>query len=179
VKSLKLDVNQVFLFPLALDIGEEYRINMSYLVDFKNVSPMGLTSSPFSEALAGLRANEARYFKTKYAVDFITYKVAEKPDLLKYVETILKNERNLIIQANALEVAQMKLLNIVWTFVFYESGLSINVLYDLTNPKNRAVGFKLSFGMDIPEELQSFKFAKRKSTLANVIRGSYFVIKKS
>lgn len=39
---------------------------MSYVVDFKNVSTVGLESSPVAEALAGLRANEARYFMNKY-----------------------------------------------------------------------------------------------------------------
>jgi len=62
--------------------------------------------------------------------------------------------------------------------VFYESGLSINVLYTIDNPKKRAVGFKLSDGMDVPAELASrFKFAKQKSKLAGTIRGSFFVIK--
>lgn len=32
---------------------------MAYIVDFKNVSTIGLESSPVAEALAGLRANEA------------------------------------------------------------------------------------------------------------------------
>jgi hypothetical protein len=41
---------------------------MSYEVDFKNVSTIGLESSPNAEALAGLRANEARYFWNKYKV---------------------------------------------------------------------------------------------------------------
>ena len=41
-----------------------------------------------------------------------------------------------------------------------------------------AVGFKLAEGMEIPEELgPRFKFARQKSKLAGVIRGSYFVIK--
>ncbi|MEY2430349.1 MAG: hypothetical protein QOC92_74, partial [Acidimicrobiaceae bacterium] len=39
---------------------------MSYAVDFVNVSTVGLESSPVATALAGLRANEARYFKNKY-----------------------------------------------------------------------------------------------------------------
>jgi hypothetical protein len=40
------------------------------------------------------------------------------------------------------------------------------------------VGFKLADGMDVPEELaERFKFARQKSKLAGVIRGSYFVIK--
>jgi hypothetical protein len=67
--------------------------------------------------------------------------------------------------------------NIRWTYVFYESGLSINVLYTLDDPKKRAVGFKLSEGMDEPAELSKFKFARQKSKLAGTIRGSYFVIK--
>ena len=63
-------------------------------------------------------------------------------------------------------------------YVFYESGLSINVMYDVDDPKKRAVGFKLSEGMDVPEELASrFKFATQKSKLAGTIRGSFFVIK--
>jgi hypothetical protein len=56
--------------------------------------------------------------------------------------------------------------------------LSINVLYTLNDPKKRAVGFKLSDGMEIPDELSSkFKFARQKSKLAGTIRGSFFVIK--
>ena len=43
---------------------------MSYIVDFKNVSTVGLESSPVVEALAGLRANEARYYMNKYNHEF-------------------------------------------------------------------------------------------------------------
>jgi hypothetical protein len=65
-----------------------------------------------------------------------------------------------------------------WTYVFYESGLAINVLYTVDNEKKRAVGFKLSMGMDVPVELaDKFKFARQKSKLAGEIRGSFFVIK--
>lgn len=39
---------------------------MPYTVDFTNVSTVGLESSPVADALAGLRANEARYFKNKH-----------------------------------------------------------------------------------------------------------------
>ena len=62
-------------------------------------------------------------------------------------------------------------------YVFYESGLSINVMYAVDESGKRAVGFKLSEGMEVPEELGSFKFARQKSKLAGTIRGSYFVIK--
>lgn len=61
--------------------------------------------------------------------------------------------------------------------VFYESGLAVNVLYTLAEAGKRAVGFKLSQGMPIPDELYSFKFAREKSKLAGEIRGTYFVIK--
>ncbi|GAA3909844.1 hypothetical protein [Actinoplanes auranticolor] len=63
-------------------------------------------------------------------------------------------------------------------YVFYENGLSINVMYTIDDGGKRAVGFKLSDGMDVPEELGSFRFARQKSKLAGTIRGSYFVIKK-
>src|SRR4051794_22852615 len=43
---------------------------MSYDVDFVDVSTVGLESSPVADALAGLRANEARYFKNKYDTVF-------------------------------------------------------------------------------------------------------------
>jgi hypothetical protein len=63
-------------------------------------------------------------------------------------------------------------------YVFYESGLSINVMYGLEDGQKRAVGFKLSDGMEVPEELAfRFKFARQKSKLAGTIRGSFFVIK--
>ena len=39
---------------------------MPYTVDFNTVSAAGLESSPVAAALAGLRANEARYLKNKY-----------------------------------------------------------------------------------------------------------------
>ena len=63
-------------------------------------------------------------------------------------------------------------------YVFYESGLSVNVMYTIKDASKRAVGFKLSDGMEVPEELATrFKFARQKSKLAGTIRGSYFTIK--
>ncbi len=151
---------------------------MSYLVDYVNVSTTGLETSPYKEALAGLRANEARYFKTKYNVEFITEKASESTSIIHYVDEILLSERNIIIQSKPLEVAQLDLPDILWTYVFYESGLSVNVLYHKADPKKRAVGFKLSYGMEIPLELSKFKFARMKSKLAIEIRGSFFIIKR-
>jgi len=52
------------------------------------------------------------------------------------------------------------------------------VAYAVDDADKRAVGFKLSEGMDVPAELASqFKFARQKSKLAGTIRGSYFNIK--
>jgi hypothetical protein len=42
---------------------------LAYIVDLDTVSMVGLESSPFADALAGLRANEVRYFKNKYDHD--------------------------------------------------------------------------------------------------------------
>ncbi|MCI7512638.1 hypothetical protein [Schaalia hyovaginalis] len=70
-----------------------------------------------------------------------------------------------------------ELEGIHWVHVFYESGLALNVLWTLAEGGKRAVGFKLSEGMEVPEELSSFKFARQKSKLAGTIRGTFFVIK--
>jgi len=151
---------------------------MSYTVDFKTVSTVGLESSPFADALAGLRANEARYFKNKYDHDFTVEPASKAKAIIDYVHRVLKEERDIVIQSRPLEATRFQVENIRWAYVFYESGLSINVLYTIDNPKKRAVGFKLSDGMDVPAELASrFKFARQKSKLAGTIRGSFFVIK--
>jgi hypothetical protein len=147
------------------------------VVDFVNVSTTGLESSPVADALAGLRANEARYFKNKYDADFAVSSAGEASDLVDYVARILKEERGIVISSPALQAAELHVDGIRWTHVFYESGLAVNVLYTLADAGKRAVGFKLSEGMDVPEELSSFKFARQKSKLAGTIRGSYFVIK--
>ncbi len=151
---------------------------MTYTVDFANVSTTGLTSSPVAEALAGLRANESRYFMNKYGHAFTVTSAVENQEILTYVATILRKERGITLAAKPLEVSCFQVEDIVWTYVFYEDGLVLNVLYTLDSPKKRAVGFKLSEGMSIPKELEhTFKFARQKSKLAGIIRGSYFVIK--
>ncbi|HYX07263.1 MAG TPA: hypothetical protein VE912_11070 [Bacteroidales bacterium] len=151
---------------------------MSQPVDFKNVSETGLESSPFSAALAGLRANESRYYKNKYNHDFSVTPAVNSQEAVDYVNIILLNERNIKISAKPLETSDFIVDDIKMTYVFYESGLSVNVMYSLNNPKKRAVGFKLSEGMEVPEELEGkFKFARQKSKLAGTIRGSFFVIK--
>lgn len=151
---------------------------MAYEVDFMNVSMVGLESSPVAPALAGLRANEARYFNTKYKHAFITEPASKAKKTIEWVHKVLKTERDLVIASRPLEATAFEVEGIRWAYVFYESGLSINVLYTVGDKKKRAVGFKLSDGMEVPMELApKFKFARQKSKLAGTIRGSFFVIK--
>ena len=149
-----------------------------YEVNFETVSTVGLETSPVAPALAGLRANEARYFKTKYGHVFTVLPAGEATAAVDRVTTILAQERDITIAARPLEATDFEVEGIRWTYVFYEDGLSINVMYPLDNPRRRAVGFKLAEGMDVPAELaERFKFATQRSKLAGTIRGSFFVIK--
>jgi hypothetical protein len=150
---------------------------MPYAVDFKDVSTVGLESSPVADALAGLRANEARYFKNKYDHVFTVEPASKAEKTIAWIHEILKDERDLVIESTPLEATEFEVDGIRMAYVFYESGLSINVMYTVADTGKRAVGFKLSDGMEIPEELSQFKFARQKSKLAGTIRGSFFVIK--
>ena len=150
---------------------------MAYAVDYVDVSPVGLESSPVVDALAGLRANEARYFANKYEHAFTTLPAGEAGDTIDRVSRILREERGIVIASPPLEATTFEVDGVRWDYVFHESGLSINVLWTLAEGGKRAVGFKLSDGMEVPEELGAFKFARQRSKLAGTIRGSYFVIK--
>ncbi|MFC1419955.1 phage tail protein [Streptacidiphilus cavernicola] len=151
---------------------------MPYAVDFVNVSTVGLESSPVSGALAGLRANEARYYKNKYDHVFTVSAAEEEPETLAWVNRVLAEERGIVFAARPLEVTSFEVDGLRMAYVFYESGLAVNVMYSVEAGGKRAVGFKLAEGMDVPEELAPrFKFARQKSKLAGEIRGSFFVVK--
>ena len=150
---------------------------MPYTVDFHTVSTVGLESSPFADALAGLRANESRYFKNKYDHDFTVEPASDAEATIEWVHRILDEERGIVIASRPLEATAFEVENLRMAYVFYESGLSVNVMYSIDGSDKRGVGFKLSEGMEIPAELSSFKFARQKSKLAGTIRGSYFLIK--
>jgi hypothetical protein len=151
---------------------------MPYAVDFNDVSTVGLDSSPAAAALAGLRAHEARYFKNKYEHVFTVEPASNAQATIDWVHRILKAERDIVISSWPLEATTFQVENIRIAYVFYENGLSINVMYTIDDPGKRAVGFKLSEGIEVPAELASrFKFATQKSELAGTIRGSYFAFK--
>jgi hypothetical protein len=151
---------------------------MPYTVEFDTVSTVGVESSPVAAALAGLRAHEARYCKTRYNYVFTVEPAAKAKNAIAWVEHILKEERDIVISSPPLEATAFQIENIRMAYVFFASGLAINVMYTIDDPKKRAVGFKLSEGMEVPTELAPrFKFATQKSKLAGVIRGSYFAFK--
>ncbi len=81
---------------------------MSYKVDFKNVEQVGLESSPVAPALAGLRANEARYFWNKYKHEYVTEPASERPELVAYVNGVL-SERDLKSNLNHWKFLSLKL----------------------------------------------------------------------
>ncbi|TNM67677.1 phage tail protein [Streptomyces sp. NP160] len=153
----------------------------AHVVDFTTVSTEGLEPSPVAPALAGLRANEARYFRTKHGHAFATEPAGPGgpgAELAGWVASLLAAERDLVIASPALEATTFVVEGTSWTYVFYECGLSVNVLYGLEEGSKRAVGFKLSDGMEVPAELADrFRFARQRSKLAGTIRGSFFVIK--
>ena len=71
---------------------------MAHVVDFVTVSTEGLESSPVADALAGLRANEARYFANKYDHVLTTEKAtsAKGRKLVAYVAKVLEQERGIV-----------------------------------------------------------------------------------
>jgi hypothetical protein len=113
---------------------------MAYIVDFVNVSTVGLESSEVAAALAGLRANEARYYKNKYDHVFTVSPASDAPETLDWVNRILADERGLVISARPLEVTSFEVDGFRMAYVFYESGLSINVMYGIKDGEKRAVG---------------------------------------
>ncbi len=146
---------------------------MAYTVDFNTVLTVGLESSPVAAALAGLRANEARFVTNKWDHVFTVEPASKAKKTIDWVHRILKEERDIVISSRPLEATAFQIDNIRIAYIFYESGLSINVMCTVDDPEKRAVGFKLSEGMEVPAELASrFKFGRQKSRLAGTIRGS-------
>src|SRR4029079_3207241 len=113
----------------------------------------------------------------KYDHDFTTEPASKAKKTIDWIHRVLEEEREIVIKSKPLEACTFEVEGIKMAYVFYESGLSINVMYTIKDAKKRAVGFKLSVGMDPPAELGKFKSATMKPKLAGTIRRSYFVIK--
>src|SRR6201992_542956 len=117
---------------------------MAYAVDFNEVSTAGLESSPVADALAVLRAHEARYFKNKYDHVFTVEPASDAKPAVDWVHRILQEERDLVIASRPLEATAFEVDGIRMAYVFYESGLSINVMYTIDGAGQRAGGVTLS-----------------------------------
>jgi hypothetical protein len=76
---------------------------MPYVVDCFTVSTVGLKSSPVAAALAGLRANEARFLKNKFDHVFTVEPASNAKTTIDWVHRILKEERDIIISCSPLE----------------------------------------------------------------------------
>ena len=89
---------------------------MAYKVNFKEgqVETTGLESSPVAESLAGLRANEARYFWNKYKFEYLTFPAGEKEKEVAWLKKLLKEERDLEFTSPILEVAVYEDEDIYW-----------------------------------------------------------------
>lgn len=82
---------------------------MAVPVDFTTVSAQGLETSEHPEALAGLRANEARYFHNKFKHTFEVSPASEEPYALAWVTQILAEERDITIASQPWRSASMTL----------------------------------------------------------------------
>src|SRR6202142_2407004 len=104
--------------PLASRVPFPENGAIPHVVDFENVSTVGLESSPVAAALAGLRANEARYYKNKYDHVFTVSPVSEAPEALDLVTRVLADERDLAISARPLEATAFEVDGIRMAYVF-------------------------------------------------------------
>src|SRR3954447_12603640 len=107
---------------------------MPYTVDFHTVSTIGLESSPVADALAGLRANEARYFKNKYDHDFTVEPASDAEATIERVDRLLEEEPDIVLSSRGLEAMAFQVEGIRIAYVFYESGLAVNVMYTIDGP---------------------------------------------
>ena len=132
---------------------------MPYAVDFNDVSTVGLESSPVAAALAGLRAHEARYFKNKYEHVFTVEPASNAKTTVDWVHRILKEERDIVISSRPLEATAFRVENIRIAYVFYESGLSINVMYSIDGAEKRRSGSSSPKGWRSPQSWPREQYA--------------------
>jgi hypothetical protein len=81
-------------------------------VDCENVSTVGLESSPVAASLAGLRANEARFVKNKWAHVLTVEPARDAASTVDWVHRILEEERDIVISSRALEATAFQIENI-------------------------------------------------------------------
>src|SRR3954452_21811408 len=113
---------------------------MATTIDFKQVSTAGLESSPHAEALAGLRANEARYFKNKYDHEFTVLPASGAEATIQRVHLIRDQERDIILSSRPLQATAFEVDNVSIASASNESGLSVSVMCRDAGRDKRAYG---------------------------------------
>lgn len=148
-------------------------------INWKDIDPNWVSGADNPKELAGLVANEARYFFNKYKyTDLVAVPASEDKTIFKFVNNILA-EREMDFDLEP-ELVTSILINdeISWSIVWYKNGLCVNIAYYIFAPKYRAASFKLTEGVEVPKEFEGkFKFSHSKSTVAGFVRGTYFIIK--
>ncbi len=150
---------------------------MVYVVDFVNVSTVGLESSPVAEALAGLRANEARYFQSKYDHVFTVRPAAEAAEVVERLRRILETERGIVIASRPLEASSLEVDGIRWHMCSTSRAWRSTSCTAFRTAASAQSGSSSPRAWTSPTSWPAFKFARQRSKLAGTIRGSFFVIK--
>ena len=131
-----------------------------------------------ADALAGLRANEARYFKNKYDHVFTVEPAAEAADDHRLgAAASSRRSATSSIASPPLEATELPGRgHPLGLRLLRERPVDQRALHRSTTPGSAPSGSSSPTGWRSPTELASrFKFARQKSKLAGTIRGSYFV----
>lgn len=147
---------------------------MPYAVDSNDVSTVGVQSAPVAPRSPIRGRTRPATSRTSTTTSSRWSRRANAKDAIDWVHRILKEERDIVISSRSLEATAFRVENIRIAYVFYESGLSINAMYTIDDPKKRSLGFKLSEGMEVPRSSPRGSNSRPSSQLAGTIRGSYF-----
>ena len=85
---------------------------MPYVGDYLTVSTVGLESSPVAAALAGLRANEARFLKNKFDHVFSVEPASNAKTTIDWVHRVLKGERDIVISSSPRAASAFQIGNV-------------------------------------------------------------------
>ena len=70
----------------------------------------------------------------------ISFACSEAPETLGWVNRILADERGIVISARPLEVTSFEVDGFRMAYVFYESGLAVNVMYGIATRRSAQSG---------------------------------------
>ena len=150
---------------------------MSYVVDFTDVSTVGLESSPVAARSPACAPTRPATSRTSTTTSSPSSRRARPRTTIDWVHRILKEERDLVDRVDAARGDHLPGREHPVAYVFYESGLSINVMYTIDDAGSGPSDSSSPTGWTSRPSSRSFKFARQKSKLAGTIRGSFFVIK--